>query len=248
MKIKFEHASFLKSGLVFILFVFVLFSGFLVLAVDSSPPVTSIKGVLPNGSLYSFGSLAYANYVNISLNCSDTGGGVCKKTLYCIDTQNTCNPDLNYSNQIQIYTNEYAVRYVRFYSVDSANNAENVSYRIVKLWAPDYCPYLRVGWDGVSVGCCLSAGQCLVSSGGDVGKHLASDYFSAVSVSDLPRCVDSGEFIGDFYCDGGVWSSRTKFVALALLNFTRERNVGDYSLFCDSPDVVGNFLDYEPFS
>ncbi|MGF3555287.1 MAG: hypothetical protein ACQXXF_08525, partial [Thermoplasmatota archaeon] len=109
------------------------------------------------------------------------------------------------------------------------------------------CPFLKTHWDGVTVGCCLSASQCLVDPNGNVSKHLAEDYFNAVSDANVPRCVDSGEFIGDYFCENGVWTSRTKFVALALLNFTKQQGVRDYSLFCDSFNVVSNFFD-EPFS
>ncbi|MFH1642947.1 MAG: GLUG motif-containing protein [Nanoarchaeota archaeon] len=66
----------------------------------------------------------------------------------------------------------------------------------------------------------------------------------------IAECIDSGEFAADHFCEDGGWSSRTKLVALELLELATNQintpNVepGNYILFCDDYDKVLNYIDY----
>jgi hypothetical protein len=53
-----------------------------------------------------------------------------------------------------------------------------------------------------------------------------------------PQCVNSGEFVGDHYCEEGSWTSRTKFLAQEMLEVIAPR---EFSLFCDSYQNVFNY-------
>ncbi|MEM3450066.1 MAG: hypothetical protein QW439_00640 [Candidatus Woesearchaeota archaeon] len=99
-------------------------------------------------------------------------------------------------------------------------------------------------WDGVS-GCCLEASQCLVDPGGNLSRNgNVSAYFS----NDKPRCVNSGQFILDHYCDDGNWVTRTSLVAAALLNYTKTNSIQNYTIFCDEYEYSLNYYDYQPAS
>lgn len=88
--------------------------------------------------------------------------------------------------------------------------------------------------DEIEFGCCLKANQCLVNPKGNVNKNTAEEYYNALSQDQEPLCVNTGEFIGDYYCKDGTWISRTRFIALKLLDFVKDKN--DFSLFCDDFD------------
>jgi len=82
-------------------------------------------------------------------------------------------------------------------------------------------------WIEDKAGFCQSKSQCFVLSEDDGGTAANS----AVSFIDglYPNCIDSGEYILDNYCNNGVWTSRTKFVAETLLEVAGSK---DYSLYC----------------
>ena len=54
------------------------------------------------------------------------------------------------------------------------------------------------------------------------------------------QCIDSGQYIGENYCENGNWTTRTKLLALKLLQIKS----GNYLLFCDSKDNSLNELKY----
>ena len=76
--------------------------------------------------------------------------------------------------------------------------------------------------DSVS-GFCPKNTQCLVTVFGSE-KH----------------CVESGQYVDDNYCEDGIWSSRTKLLALKLLKLKS----GDFTLFCDNRENTLNNLQY----
>ncbi len=91
---------------------------------------------------------------------------------------------------------------------------------------------LRWKWDFSENGYCLSNDQCLV-------EDLASA---------TDKCIDSGEYIFDHYCEEGNWTSRTKLLATTLLDIAADKVFANYTLFCDTYDTVLNYLDYESFN
>ncbi|NQV91167.1 hypothetical protein HQ489_01725 [Candidatus Woesearchaeota archaeon] len=82
-------------------------------------------------------------------------------------------------------------------------------------------------WIEDKAGFCQSKSQCFVLSEDDGGTAANS----AASFIDglYPNCIDSGEYILDNYCNEGVWTSRTKFIAESLLDVAGSN---DYSLYC----------------
>lgn len=84
----------------------------------------------------------------------------------------------------------------------------------------------KKGLDGYR-GYCPSNEQCLVTISTATNK---------------PTCIFDGQYIDDNYCDKGNWSSRTKFLALALLNITSPED--DYILYCGPYTDTLNYYDY----
>ncbi|MBS3158556.1 hypothetical protein J4206_04680, partial [Candidatus Woesearchaeota archaeon] len=80
--------------------------------------------------------------------------------------------------------------------------------------------------DGTVTGYCPEKTQCLVNVFG----------------SESSQCIESGNYTAsdDNYCENGNWSSRTKLLALKLLNLKS----GDFTLFCDDRKNSLNNLQY----
>lgn len=95
-------------------------------------------------------------------------------------------------------------------------------------------------WAQTSVGTCAQAGQCLVSNAFDpVNDNQDSAYWDGlIDPSKGPKCIASGQYLLDHYCDNGVWSSRTKLVASRLLTLAVQSGAQAYSVSCGSPASV----------
>ena len=102
---------------------------------DLDAPNTTIIGTDDAGNSYNFGDWINADYVEINLSCSDLRLG-CNKTFYCLDLNNTCAPDLIYSESISIGSE--GTNYIRYYSVDLAENKEPLNTRTVNLLSSTY--------------------------------------------------------------------------------------------------------------
>ena len=102
---------------------------------------------------------------------------------------------------------------------------------------------VKYDWDDAQTGFCPYNSQCLVnpySSNSDNG-NLASftPNIDAPSSNNI-QCINHSQFIGDNYCEEGNWTTRTKLVALQMLNIP----TGDYALFCDNYENVLLYIDY----
>ena len=92
---------------------------------------------------------------------------------------------------------------------------------------------LAFTWDRAESGFCPTLSQCLVDLQGDPALNNQPDQWL---LGKTPQCISSGQFILDHYCSQKTWTTRTKLLALALLDLmnqtadTRER----YSLICDA--------------
>ena len=86
--------------------------------------------------------------------------------------------------------------------------------------------------DDGTTGYCPEPGQCLVSLAGDSSKNNDTD--------SNPQCIANEQYIEDNYCEDGTWSSRTKLIALQLLDIPS----GDYILFCGDYESALNNFDY----
>ncbi len=98
---------------------------------DTSAPSTAPSAIKSDGSPYTFNSFTNSSTVNVSLSCSDGSGLGCDKTIYCIDTSNTCSPNSVYSSQVQISTQ--GTSYFRYRSNDTIGNLESVSNQTIKI-------------------------------------------------------------------------------------------------------------------
>ncbi len=63
---------------------------------------------------------------------------------------------------------------------------------------------------------------------------------------ELGGCVDPGNWTLDHFCENGSWTSRTKLVALQLLDLVEKQGSEEnYTLFCDSYQNTLNYFEYE---
>ncbi|MBS3098266.1 hypothetical protein J4209_05720 [Candidatus Woesearchaeota archaeon] len=103
---------------------------------------------------------------------------------------------------------------------------------------------LTYNWDRTASGYCAKANQCLVnpSSTNYNNGNLSSfihDY--DITYNNNIQCINSGQYIGDHYCENNNWTTRTKLVALQLLGIPA---VDNYTLFCDSYSNTLNYYGY----
>ncbi|RLG44454.1 MAG: hypothetical protein DRN81_04555, partial [Thermoproteota archaeon] len=99
--------------------------------IDRTPPTTLASAVDDSGTNYTFGTWISANYVNITLSASDSGSGS-DTILYCIDTNNSCNPTLTY-NGTPIQISNEGVQYVRYKANDTAGNEESTKNQTIMI-------------------------------------------------------------------------------------------------------------------
>jgi len=85
--------------------------------IDITPPVTSIEldGTLGDNDWF-------ISSVDVTLSCSDEGGSGCDQTFYCVDQDDTCEPDTEFTQVFTIDTE--GISYVRYFSTDLATNQE----------------------------------------------------------------------------------------------------------------------------
>jgi len=94
--------------------------------IDTTAPVTTS----------SFTSSEWQNddiITNLSCEDPEVNGAVsgCEWTKYCIDSENTCEPETKYAGIITY--GEEGIHYIRFFSKDYANNEESVKIQIIKI-------------------------------------------------------------------------------------------------------------------
>ena len=77
----------------------------------------------------------------------------------------------------------------------------------------------------ICTGFCPDDSQCLIST-----------FYTNGSA-----CIKSTEYVNDNYCQNGNWTTRTKLLAVQLMNL---RGSGDYSLYCDKKENALNNLNY----
>ena len=84
-----------------------------------------------------------------------------------------------------------------------------------------------------TAGFCPEQGQCFVNPSGNPNENNQPDK--------NPVCIANKQFIKDSYCENGEWTSRTKFVALQLIDIAK---TSDFVVFCDAPENTLNNLNY----
>jgi hypothetical protein len=115
----------------------------------------------------------------------------------------------------------------------------NVSdHRFVEIYNGNRC--IAGDWTGTPLvftrdkkeqGYCPSIGQCLVDKEGDPALNGRADLYVE---GKIPRCINSGQYILDDICDAGNWTTRTRLIALELMDLVnRTGDTSNYTLFCD---------------
>ena len=108
-----------------------------------------------------------------------------------------------------------------------------------------YSEYKKGIYDGIH-GYCPRNDQCLVRATGGIYEENGNTQTDA-----NPYCIEDGqyiagiinnEFIGDYYCDGGNWSSRTKILGLSLLDLVGLTD--DYKLYCGPYSEILPYYNY----
>jgi len=94
---------------------------------------------------------------------------------------------------------------------------------------------------------------------GDDELEFTKEGYNNVCFSSEYQCVapdpalsvfNDGEYYLDFYCEKGVWTSRTKWLATTLSDYIKDRvengnHMRKYTLFCDNYTNVLNYFTYE---
>lgn len=99
----------------------------------------------------------------------------------------------------------------------------------------------KYNWNSKGFGFCPKESQCLVSS---AGNHSFDGFPEKYFSSTRPYCINSSQYILDFYCANGNWSSRTKLIAIELLKIAESRSPDDFSLFCGPAVSAVNNVNY----
>ncbi len=104
---------------------------------------------------------------------------------------------------------------------------------------------LRMSWDQSMVQVCANASQCLLHIQGS--PNYDGDlqrWFAYTQPSSWPKCVNNSQFILDYACESGNWSTRTKVVALWLLKHADSVSPDNFTLYCGSYQRVLNEYRY----
>lgn len=107
-------------------------------------------------------------------------------------------------------------------------------------WQPT--PPKRDMYD-VEVQLCKNSSQCLVTSSGNIDyDNDPEKYYMAKTFVERPRCIDDGQYVEDFYCASGEWTSRTKLLSDAIYGVALSRFHGEnnFTMVCGPYDYVLN--------
>ncbi len=109
-------------------------------------------------------------------------------------------------------------------------------------WQPAVVAY---SWDFSMGSVCTQESQCLLHVQGN--PQYDGDmqrWFTSPDAKEWPKCLNDGQSILDYRCENGNWSTRTKHLALQLLQYAESNAPTDFTLFCDSYDRVLNQYQY----
>ncbi len=103
--------------------------------------------------------------------------------------------------------------------------------------------------DRIMSGFCPEQDQCLVHAlGNDLFNNQPEKYYlgNPLVPTTIPRCINHSQYIFDFFCNKGEWTSRTKLLAVQLLSLAQQSQQQNYTLSCDSSEHTLNTLVYDP--
>lgn len=115
--------------------------------------------------------------------------------------------------------------------------AENATWQPVPV---------RYSWDFGMSHFCIENSQCLLHvQGNPAYDGLTDRWFTQTDPTQWPKCINNTQFILDYQCENGNWTTRTKHLALQLLSFAGATSSTNFTLFCDSYRRVLNQYKYE---
>lgn len=89
----------------------------------------------------------------------------------------------------------------------------------------------KYSWDKKEWGFCPDQSQCLVSARPDAEQEYNGEPSRYFTDPPGPRCINNTQFILDYYCENGAWTTRTKLVGLSLLDLANIKS-NDFVVFC----------------
>jgi autotransporter-associated beta strand protein len=108
--------------------------------IDKQAPVTTA-----DAGTYTFSDTATGD-VLVSLTCTDGSGSGCGVTLYCIDTLDSCTPNLTYI--LPVVISAEGTSYIRYSSTDVVANTETTKSQTIKIAVPVVIPVSGGGGAG----------------------------------------------------------------------------------------------------
>ncbi len=107
---------------------------------------------------------------------------------------------------------------------------------------------VRYSWDFGMSHFCIENSQCLLHvQGNPAHDGLTDRWFTQTNPTQWPKCVNNTQFILDYQCENGNWTTRTKALAVQLLAYADAdpNSATNFTLFCDSYKRVLNQYKYE---
>lgn len=95
---------------------------------------------------------------------------------------------------------------------------------------------LKQNWDRTESGVCPNIKQCLVSASPQAKAEYNDQPGKYFTDPPGPKCIADKQHILDYYCEEGSWTTRTKLIALTLMDFASTQS-NKFALFC------GNYKD-----
>ncbi len=106
----------------------------------------------------------------------------------------------------------------------------------------DSSEFERYSWGNRETGCCEKAEQCLVLNNGNKNYNDIPENYFLADPNKSPVCISDTQYIIDNMCEQGNWTSRTRNVALELLQKANNDYADDYVVFCEDPRLSLNYI------
>lgn len=104
---------------------------------------------------------------------------------------------------------------------------------------------VKHSWDRGMSNFCNADTQCLVHAlGNPVKDGLTDPYFSTTNPALWPKCINDTQYLLDYYCDKGNWTTRTARVAAELAHLGETASPQDYTVYCANHTRVLNNYAY----
>ena len=104
---------------------------------------------------------------------------------------------------------------------------------------------IKYTWDRYSDDMCAFIPQCLVNPDGNVSLDNQTElWYAGDANAQQPKCINSNQYILDYYCINGDWASRTKLIALHMLKMAQDNSAGNFTIFCGPAEDALNRINY----